>query len=52
VFIVGSIMNAIAALMAWYVLRPMRSAEMEMSALPESSPAAVADGALRPQPAV
>ncbi len=28
VFIVGSIMNAIAALMAWYVLRPMRAKHM------------------------
>ena len=28
VFIVGSILNAIAALMAWYVLRPMRAKHM------------------------
>ena len=40
VFIAGSVMNAIAALMAWYVLRPMRKAEME-SAMP---PATAADG--------
>ncbi|MBI2768682.1 MAG: oxalate/formate MFS antiporter [Burkholderiales bacterium] len=32
VFIVGSVMNAIAALMAWYVLRPMRRAEMNRPA--------------------
>jgi OFA family oxalate/formate antiporter-like MFS transporter len=29
VFITASVMNAIAALMAWFVLRPMRKAEME-----------------------
>jgi MFS transporter, OFA family, oxalate/formate antiporter len=51
VFIVGSIMNAIAALMAWYVLRPMRRAEMDSSALPAAPAAAVANGALRPQSA-
>ena len=28
VFIVASIMNAIAALLAWFVLRPMRRAHM------------------------
>jgi MFS transporter, OFA family, oxalate/formate antiporter len=28
VFIVGSVMNAVAALMAWYVLRPMRAKHM------------------------
>ncbi|MEN9587762.1 MAG: oxalate/formate antiporter [Pseudomonadota bacterium] len=28
VFIVGSVMNAVAALMAWYVLRPMRARHM------------------------
>ena len=32
VFIVASIMNAIAALMAWFVLRPMRRAQMNRSA--------------------
>ena len=32
VFIVASIMNAVAALMAWFVLRPMRRAQMEESA--------------------
>ncbi|MBW8721843.1 MAG: oxalate/formate MFS antiporter, partial [Polaromonas sp.] len=40
VFIVGSVMNAIAALMAWYVLRPMRRAEMEKAVLPASDKAA------------
>ena len=29
VFIVASVMNAIAALMAWFVLRPMRRAQMD-----------------------
>lgn len=33
VFILASIMNAIAALMAWFVLRPMRKAQMEASKL-------------------
>ena len=33
VFIVASIMNAVAALMAWFVLRPMRRAQMEESAI-------------------
>jgi len=32
VFIVASIMNAVAALMAWFVLRPMRRAQMAISA--------------------
>ncbi len=32
VFIVASIMNAVAALMAWFVLRPMRRAHMNQSA--------------------
>ncbi|HVS26213.1 MAG TPA: oxalate/formate MFS antiporter [Burkholderiales bacterium] len=32
VFIVASIMNAIAALMAWFVLRPIRSAHIEADA--------------------
>ena len=32
VFIVASIMNAVAALMAWFVLRPMRRAHMNLSA--------------------
>ncbi len=31
VFIVASIMNAVAALMAWFVLRPMRRAHMNQS---------------------
>ena len=31
VFIVASVMNAIAALMAWFVLRPMRRAQMDRS---------------------
>ncbi len=31
VFIVASVMNAIAALMAWFVLRPMRRAQMDQS---------------------
>jgi OFA family oxalate/formate antiporter-like MFS transporter len=29
VFITASIMNAIAALMAWFVLRPMRRTQIE-----------------------
>jgi OFA family oxalate/formate antiporter-like MFS transporter len=33
VFVVASIMNATAALMAWFVLRPMRRRQMEKSAL-------------------
>jgi OFA family oxalate/formate antiporter-like MFS transporter len=33
VFIVASIMNAIAALMAWFVLRPIRSAHIEADGL-------------------
>ena len=32
VFIVASVMNAVAALMAWFVLRPMRRAHMNQSA--------------------
>ena len=32
VFIVASVMNAIAALMAWFVLRPMRRAHMDKAA--------------------
>ena len=32
VFIVASIMNAVAALMAWFVLRPMRRAHMNLEA--------------------
>ena len=32
VFVVASIMNAVAALMAWFVLRPMRRAQMDRSA--------------------
>lgn len=39
VFIVGSIMNALAALLAWYVLRPMRRAEMDKGAAPASADA-------------
>ena len=31
VFIVGSVLNAIAALMAWFVLRPMRARQMSLS---------------------
>ena len=34
VFVVASVLNAIAALMAWFVLRPMRRAHIEQSALP------------------
>ena len=34
VFIVASVMNAAAALMAWFVLKPMRRAQMNESALP------------------
>ncbi|MEO8388998.1 MAG: oxalate/formate MFS antiporter [Polaromonas sp.] len=37
VFIVGSVMNAIAALMAWYVLRPMRRTEMNLAAPPAAA---------------
>jgi OFA family oxalate/formate antiporter-like MFS transporter len=33
VFIVASVMNGVAALMAWYVLRPMRKAHIERSSL-------------------
>ena len=33
VFIVGSIMNAIAALMAWFVLKPMRAKQMSLPAI-------------------
>lgn len=33
VFILASVMNAAAALMAWFVLRPMRKAQMEASKL-------------------
>jgi MFS transporter, OFA family, oxalate/formate antiporter len=33
VFIVASVMNAVAALMAWFVLRPMRRAHMDASAV-------------------
>jgi MFS transporter, OFA family, oxalate/formate antiporter len=29
VFVVASVMNAVAALMAWFVLRPMRLAHIE-----------------------
>ncbi len=32
VFIVASIMNGVAALMAWFVLRPMRRAQMDQAA--------------------
>jgi OFA family oxalate/formate antiporter-like MFS transporter len=32
VFIVASVMNAVAALMAWFVLRPMRRRQMDQSA--------------------
>jgi OFA family oxalate/formate antiporter-like MFS transporter len=42
VFIVGSVMNALAALMAWYVLRPMRRAEMEKAVLPAAAPGSAA----------
>jgi OFA family oxalate/formate antiporter-like MFS transporter len=34
VFIVASVMNAAAALMAWFVLKPMRRAQMNESAIP------------------
>ena len=43
VFIVASIMNGAAALMAWFVLRPMRRAQMEASALPVQESASQAD---------
>jgi len=32
VFIVASVMNAIAAILAWFVLRPMRRAHMSKQA--------------------
>jgi MFS transporter, OFA family, oxalate/formate antiporter len=32
VFIVASVLNAVAALMAWFVLRPVRRAQMDRSA--------------------
>jgi OFA family oxalate/formate antiporter-like MFS transporter len=32
VFIVAAVLNAVAALMAWFVLRPMRRAQMDRSA--------------------
>jgi OFA family oxalate/formate antiporter-like MFS transporter len=32
VFIVASVMNAIAAALAWFVLRPMRRRQIEASA--------------------
>jgi OFA family oxalate/formate antiporter-like MFS transporter len=41
VFVVASVMNGVAALMAWFVLRPMRRAHMQASAV---SPAAKAEG--------
>jgi OFA family oxalate/formate antiporter-like MFS transporter len=43
VFIVASIMNGAAALMAWFVLRPMRRAQMDASALPVQESASQAD---------
>jgi OFA family oxalate/formate antiporter-like MFS transporter len=46
VFIVGSVLNAIAALMAWYVLRPMRRAEMDR-AVPALAAGAMPASALR-----
>jgi OFA family oxalate/formate antiporter-like MFS transporter len=49
VFIVGSVMNAIAALMAWYVLRPMRRTEMNRAAPAPAAAGAGADyGAVAP----
>jgi len=45
VFIVASIMNAVAALLAWFVLRPMRRAHMNQVAEESAQAAAV------PQPA-
>jgi OFA family oxalate/formate antiporter-like MFS transporter len=33
VFIVASVVNAVAALMAWFVLRPMRRKHIEQSRL-------------------
>src|SRR5690606_30032198 len=39
VFMLASVLNAVAALMAWFVLRPMRKAHMEKAA-PESHEAA------------
>ena len=38
VFIVASVMNATAALMAWFVLKPMRRAHMNESALDVAAP--------------
>jgi OFA family oxalate/formate antiporter-like MFS transporter len=40
VFVVASIMNAVAAIMAWFVLRPMRRAELAKASIePVSTPA-------------
>jgi OFA family oxalate/formate antiporter-like MFS transporter len=39
VFIVASIMNAVAALMAWFVLKPMRRAQMNESLAQDGRPA-------------
>jgi OFA family oxalate/formate antiporter-like MFS transporter len=35
VFIVASLLNAASALMAWFVLKPMRKAHMQLSAVPK-----------------
>ena len=51
VFIVGSVMNALAALLAWYVLRPMRRAEMEKAVLPATAPSKAASFGHLPQSA-
>jgi OFA family oxalate/formate antiporter-like MFS transporter len=45
VFIVASIMNAVAALLAWFVLRPMRRRQIEAARL-EIAPAAARHGAV------
>jgi OFA family oxalate/formate antiporter-like MFS transporter len=45
VFITASVMNAVAALLAWFVLRPMRRRVMDESALVPSQERSAAGGA-------
>jgi OFA family oxalate/formate antiporter-like MFS transporter len=51
VFIVASIMNAAAALMAWFVLRPMRRKQLEIARREAASQPAVAPRELKRQAA-
>ena len=44
VFIAASVMNAIAALMAWYVLRPMRLKQLELARVDAAAPSQPAPG--------